>query len=102
MTDGDERVHKRTKEKEEVGGVKIVQVIDSLVGVKNRDSQGSTSAKEADLLPEAGFTRCTCLPCLLLLLSFFSSFSTNWVTVSVISKIYESLLSLWYGEPLIS
>jgi len=27
--------------------------------VNNRDSQGSTSTREADLLPEAGFTRRT-------------------------------------------
>lgn len=41
------------------GGVKIVQVIDSQARVNNRDSQGSTPARQADLLPEAGFTRRT-------------------------------------------
>lgn len=34
----DERVHKRAKEKGEVGGVEIVQVIDSPARVNNRDS----------------------------------------------------------------
>lgn len=52
----DERSTQKRERERKVGGVKIVQVIDSPARVNNRDSQGSTPARGADLLPEAGFT----------------------------------------------
>lgn len=59
MMDKTSEYVKCEREKKVGGALRLSKLSTAQHRVNNRDSQGSTPAREADLLPEAGFTRRT-------------------------------------------